>query len=592
MTYRRTYSIVGVRHVLFGPVLSSVLPFLLLWSLLSGLPAFAFDARSASIRTAGDLADRGWNLYSNGTVGEYFRFRTSGSYMVVVRARGSVLSGVWPVMALNVDGLSGQTVSVDSRSFRDYRFRATLGPGVCSLGVSFLNDANDEVEDRNLYVDRIEILPLGGSGKPAPSNEREWAASARAREEAVLRSSAGAIVENRTGPGTITVLDQEGRPIPGALVTVEQKQHGFLFGSNIFMFDRFRTEDDNARYKARFSDLFNYATLPFFWGWSDPTYAYTDRLARWCTKNGIGMKGHPLLWQAPDGLPPGSRGLPSREAQKKHVEEAMQRYCGTIGFWEVVNEPSHFSGIPVDAPYRWARDACPQARLGINDYGALSDGNPLFLGLLKDAARAGVPFDAVGLQGHEPVATAFPLDRVRTVLDSYGSLGKRIQITELAFPSSGERVLASPWRKAWTEEQQADYVEKFYRVCFAHPSVEAIIWWDLSDSGAWLKSGGLLRTDLSPKPAYEALRRLIHEEWRTVVRGRTDERGAFGFSGFFGSYTAKVSAGDTTETMEFHLSKGGQNSFSHRIGVREEDLRETEDRNDRYPSARAPAAYL
>jgi hypothetical protein len=551
--------------------------------------ALSFDARSASIRTAGDQADRGWNLYSNGTVGEYFRFKTSGNYMVTVRARGSLLGGVWPVMALNVDGLSKQSVSVDSRSFRDYRFPARLGPGVCSVGVSFLNDANDEVEDRNLYVDRIEIVPLPGSTKPVLSSEREWASAARAREEAVLRSSAGAIVENRTGPGTIRVLDREGGPIPGALVAVEQKQHDFLFGSNIFMFDRFRTEDENSGYRNRFKGLFNYAVLPFFWGWTDPTYAYTDKLTKWCTKNGIGIKGHPLLWQAADGLPPGSRGLPSPVVQKKHVEEIMQRYCGTIGFWEVVNEPSHFSGIPVDAPYRWAREVCPKARLGINDYGALSDGNPLFLGLLKDAALAGVPFDAIGIQGHEPVETAFPLDRVRAVLDLYGSLGKGIQITELAFPSSGGKVLASPRHGAWTEEQQADYVEKFYRVCFAHPSVEAIVWWDLSDSGAWLKGAGLLRADLSPKPVYEALKRLIHEEWRTAVQGRTDENGVFRFSGFFGSYAAIVSAGDSRETMEFRLSKGGQNNFDHRIGTPEGRPGKTENPGDRQSPARAPA---
>ena len=40
---------------------------------------------------------------------------------------------------------------------------------------------------------------------------------------------------------------------------------------------------------------------------------------------------------------------------------------------------------------------------------------------------------------------------------------------------------------------QADYAVKFYRVCFAHPSMRAITWWDLCDQGSWLPGGGMLR---------------------------------------------------------------------------------------------------
>ncbi len=47
------------------------------------------------------------------------------------------------------------------------------------------------------------------------------------------------------------------------------------------------------------------------------------------------------------------------------------------------------------------------------------------------------------------------------------------------------------------------------------------MWWDLED-GNWLNApGGLVRKDLSPKPAYERLRTLIRDEWgfssRTLV---------------------------------------------------------------------------
>ena len=62
---------------------------------------------------------------------------------------------------------------------------------------------------------------------------------------------------------------------------------------------------------------------------------------------------------------------------------------------------------------------------------------------------------------------------------------------------------------------------KFYRVCFAHPAMRAITWWDLSDQHSWLKGGGMLRADMTPKPVYEQIKRLIHDEWTTRLAGTT-----------------------------------------------------------------------
>ena len=50
--------------------------------------------------------------------------------------------------------------------------------------------------------------------------------------------------------------------------------------------------------------------------------------------------------------------------------------------------------------------------------------------------------------------------------------------------------------------------------------MKSITWWDFTDGG-WLGApAGLLRSDQSPKPAYETLRRLVKDElWtkRTVL---------------------------------------------------------------------------
>jgi hypothetical protein len=129
------------------------------------------EAENASIKTAGGTINKGWELWSNGTVGENVRIPAAGTYEVVVRAFGSRLGGVWPLMALSVDDLVGQPVTVDSAKFADYSFQVELTPGVHSIGVDFLNDAyNPGVEDRNLYLDKFAICSPPGIEKSEPAS--------------------------------------------------------------------------------------------------------------------------------------------------------------------------------------------------------------------------------------------------------------------------------------------------------------------------------------------------------------------------------------------------------------------------------------
>jgi hypothetical protein len=77
--------------------------------------AMTVEAENATIKTVGAPILGGWNLSSNGIVGEYLRIQKSGTYNVVARAYGSALGGIWPLMALSVDGLARQTQTVDGQ---------------------------------------------------------------------------------------------------------------------------------------------------------------------------------------------------------------------------------------------------------------------------------------------------------------------------------------------------------------------------------------------------------------------------------------------------------------------------------------------
>ncbi len=529
------------------------------------------QASKAATRTeGGPMPDGAWNLWSNGSVGQPIRVATAGTYRVAIRAWGRPAANVWPEMALMVDGRIAKSITVDRGEPADYRFEAELAAGIHEIAAAFLNDAVVGREDRNLYLDYLKVIPPAGAVEPVLVAKAELAEAAEDREREIVAATDAAIEKHRKADATIRLVDAEGEPVSGVQVKVEQTDHEFLFGCNIYMFDRYRSEAQNAAYKQRFAELFNYATVGFYWRWYEPQrgkpqYEYTDKVVQWCRQHGIRLKGHPLLWGNESGTPTWSQGQPSPEIQRRRVVEIMQRYQGQIEFWEVVNEPSHLPDLKIDEPYRWARQADPGAYLIVNDYYVLADGCPGFLKLLTEAKQNKVPFDGIGIQAHEPRTMRFPLDRVQEILDQYAALGKELHITEFTPTSSGQRISGSHREGVWDESAQADYAVKFYRVCFAHPSMRGITWWDLSDQGSWLTGGGMLRADMSPKPVYEQLKQLIHKEWKTQVSATTDANGQLSFRGFFGDYRVTIETPGGKAERQFQFHKAGSKDIVVRL---------------------------
>jgi len=98
------------------------------------------------------------------------------------------------------------------------------------------------------------------------------------------------------------------------------------------------------------------------------------------------------------------------------------------------------------------------------------------------------------------------------------------------------------------EARQADEVVAHYTTLLAHPSVAGVTWWGLPDGG-WLNApSGLVRADGTPKPAFDALHRLVKRDWWLApTRLATDDDGRLAFTGFLGEY--ECSWGDASATL-------------------------------------------
>jgi endo-1,4-beta-xylanase len=469
-------------------------------------------------------------------------------------------------MGLLVDGITINILSVDMERPKDYQFLVEIPSGNVEIDVAFLNDLQTDKEDRNLYLDRITIIPPPGVANPAPLRPDEVKDEYDRKEQAVLAATDQAIEKNRKGDGLIRLVDEQGRAPAGVKVQIKLVRHDFLFGCNLFMFNRFPLAEESDTYKQRFEEMFNYATTAFYWRWYEPVhgkpdYLSTDRETAWCGERGIMLKGHPLVWGDEGGIPTWTNGPPPKELQRQRVFDLIRRYHDRIGFWEVVNEPTRFSDQKIDEPFRWAREAEPSAYLLVNDAGVFADGQLQYFRLLSEAIARDVSFDGVGIQAHDPAGVRFPLVRVQKILDHYATLGKELHITEFTPTSGGEPVIESPSQGVWDEATQAEYAVQFYRVCFAHPAVRAITWWDLSDRNSWRKGGGMLRSDLTPKPVYNELKHLIHDEWDTGVAGQSDADGRLSFRGFYGDYRIIIDLPNKQVEKEFHLERGQKNDI-------------------------------
>jgi GH35 family endo-1,4-beta-xylanase len=251
------------------------------------------------------------------------------------------------------------------------------------------------------------------------------ALSAAEPADAELLAGADARIEQcRKAHAMVVVVDTAGKPVAGAKIDVAQTRHAFLFGCNIFSWGTLPDKDREQAYRQRFAELFNYATLSFYWPTYEhqrgsPMHAHAEEVAQWCRSHGILTKGHPLAWNYadPSWLPSDSEE--SHRLQMARIDDCVQRFRGLIDRWDVINEVTHYDRDEFAkraAPkysamwkkygqidfarecFQHARLANPQAVLLINDYRT----DPAYEQVIEKLVdkKGKRLYDVIGIQSH------------------------------------------------------------------------------------------------------------------------------------------------------------------------------------------------
>jgi len=383
-------------------------------------------------------------------------------------------------------------------------------------------------------------------------------------------------------------------------VKIEQKKHKFLFGSTAFMINSFEKPEKEDKFKELFANIFNQAVVPFYWSDLEPEEGKVrfdrdseniyrrpapDLVIDFCKEYGIEPKGHCLVW---NGFVPEWLGKYNAEQKKKILErrfkQIAERYGDVIPSFDIVNESA--------SNYRRGKDVLFE---GYDEFGLelggkyfknnikilnetneaiwrdyVTEGKYMSFNMqLKEFIRKGLPFDEIGLQYHifdeaasfENNERYLNADYMMEILDIFDAYDYPMHISEITIPSYTGRIPQN-------EEIQAEITEILYKTWFATKNMKSIVWWNMvdgyaayaplgSEEGENRQGGGLVHFDMTKKPAYDTLDRLINKEWKTKldVCPVGDE---VSFRGFYGEYEIEAETVNGTEKYTVSLDENGK----------------------------------
>ena len=416
----------------------------------------------------------------------------------------------------------------------------------------------------------------------------------------------------RKGDFSVYLTDKTGKAMTNAKVKVTQKSHAFRFGANLFMLDELETEEKNALYKKRFKEIFNMATLPFYWNSIEPRKGELrydkdapkyyrrppiDLCIEFCQENGIEPREHALAYE--QLFPSWLKGYSVDEvkvALEERYKQIAKRYKDKIHTIEVTNEMFWWEGVTpfydeddyIEWCFKTAKKHFPSNQLVINEAAEecwcdVRRSTSKYYSYIKNTLLKGAEIDAIGMQFHmfyqrqeerERAKSFYNPTNLYSYLDFYAKLIDTLQITEITIPAYSNN--------KDDEEIQAKLIEYLYTLWFSHPNVEQIIYWNLVDGYAYVPNptseeirrtqgdmtigenvyyGGLLRFDMSPKPAYHTLDRLINQTWHTELEDTTNSQGRVDFRGFFGEYEIEIISNDTKISRYVSFNKDTKNAI-------------------------------
>jgi endo-1,4-beta-xylanase len=370
---------------------------------------------------------------------------------------------------------------------------------------------------------------------------------------------------------TVKVVNGAGQAVSGAEVRFEMTQHAFKFGSAVVS-NKFNGGSAlNPTYEQKMLDLdgrghgFNEIVFENDLKWpaweqhwsSSQAEIASDML--WLKNKDISVRGHNLVWPAWQYSPTDITATQTPDYIKNRIKNHLDNILNypNVGKactdWDVLNEivtnndfANRFAGTMgyttgrelYTEVYKQARSLLPNAKLYINDYIAIEQGESSSNGIatwkqrIDELLAQGAPIDGIGFQGHfSSIPTGIP--RVKEILDEFwNKYHFEAKVTEYDI------------NKLASAELQAKYMRDILTICFAHPSMKGFLMWGFWDGAHWLNNAPIYNQDWSLKPSGTAFIDQVFTKWWTDTKVNTSNIGEAIQRGYKGKYKITVKLPD------------------------------------------------
>ena len=320
----------------------------------------------------------------------------------------------------------------------------------------------------------------GGAGSGTAGSGTAGSGTSSGGRSGTAGASTGSGGKLGSGPG----LEFVGNITTGYMNAMDQGSH---------QFDTYwdQVTPENA---GKWGSVQATASSAFNWTALDAIYDYAE-------KNQLIFKQHTFIWgnQQPSGPI-------SAEDVQKWMTEFCARYPNTR-LIDVVNEPPPHSKPAYEADigggtdgdwkwivnaFTWAREACPNATLILNDYNNIEwqGDNSHFIDIVQKVLAAGAPIDAIGAQAHDLDHASVSVATVSKLLAALNSqTGLPVYITEMDIDSDDDA-------------RQLALYQQYFPLFTAASYVKGITLWGWIFGQTWsmAPNSGLIR-DGSPRPA-------------------------------------------------------------------------------------------
>lgn len=376
------------------------------------------------------------------------------------------------------------------------------------------------------------------------------------------KAAAERIEKYRKGNLTVKVVDENGKAVNGAIVSVKLKKIAFGWGTATNSKLILDTIDNTTKiYRDTLLKYFNKVVLENeikSKNWARSNHVQSIKAVHWFNDHNISVRGHVMVWpswqNSPHLINLKNDTAALRVAILKDIDQETTVMKNQFAEWDVVNEPfAHdvfLNLLGREVMVDWfnlARKNAPGVKLFLNDYTMFhTDGNgsESFYNTIKFLKEKGAPIDAIGEQAHIG-GTPPGIDYVIERLNHFAEFGLPIQISEFDITSDDN-------------DFKARYLRDFFTAIFSHPATMGIMQWGFWEGSHWIPAAALWDKDWNIRPEGKVFTELVSKTWNTNAEGLTEKNGVFIIRGFDGNYDVVVKKGNKVVEQKTELGSDGK----------------------------------